>query len=69
VYRTYTVQKVEVIDTYPTVIDAQMEDNVNGGKTMLHYSSIQYNIGSPDNVFSERYLRRPPLKYLSLSAR
>ena len=64
IYRTYTAQKVEVIDGYPTVILAQMEENLSGGKTVLHYSDIKYDVGLPENIFSERFLRRPPLTQL-----
>jgi Outer membrane lipoprotein-sorting protein len=64
IYREYSVKKVEVINGFSTVIDAEMKDNLTGGKTVLHYSFIKYNIGLPDNIFSERYLRRPPFKYL-----
>jgi len=63
-YRTYTVQKVSVIDGYPTVIDSQMDDNLSGGKTILNYSDIKYSQGLPEDIFTERYLRRPAKKYL-----
>jgi outer membrane lipoprotein-sorting protein len=63
-YRTYTIKKVSIIDSYPTVIDVQMEDNLTGGKTILNYSAIKYTLGLPEDIFSERYLRRPAKKYL-----
>lgn len=63
-YRTYTVQKVSVIDGYPTVVNAQMADNLSGGKTILTYSAVKYNQELPEAVFTERYLRRPAKKYL-----
>lgn len=64
IYRSYLVEKVEVIDGYPTVIDAQMSNNETGGKTLLNYSDIQYNIDLPESIFAERYLRKAPKKYL-----
>lgn len=63
-YRTYTVQKIVVIDGYPTVVNSQMEDNLSGGKTILNYSGIKYSLGLPEDIFSERYLRRPAKEYL-----
>lgn len=63
-YRTYTVKKVSVIDGYPTVTISQMDDNLTDGKTMLNYSAIKYTLGLPENIFTERYLRRPAKAYL-----
>jgi len=63
-YRTYNALKVDMIEGYPTVINAQMENNITGGKTILTYSSVKYNAGIPENIFSERYLRRSSKKYL-----
>jgi len=64
VYRSYTVLKVEVIDGYPTSVHSEMRDHIGGGKTVLNYSKVKYDIGLPENIFSERFLRRAPRKYL-----
>lgn len=64
VYRTYTVSKTSVIDGFPTVIDSQMEDNLTGSKTVLKYNSVTYNNDLSQSIFTERFLRRPPLKIL-----
>jgi len=63
-YRSYSVQKVSVIQGNHTVIDSMMEDNLSGGKTLLNYSVVKYNINLPEKIFSERYLRRPPKEFL-----
>lgn len=63
-YRTYQAQKVEMIDGYPTVTKSTMTDDKMGGKTEMSYASVKYNMGLPEDVFTERYLRRPPFKYL-----
>lgn len=64
VYRTYTALKTDVVDGFTTVIDSQMEDNLTGSKTVLKYHGIEYNIDLSESIFTERYLRRPPLKFL-----
>jgi len=64
VYRTYNALEIKMIEGYPTVMNAQMEDNTTGGKTILTYSSVKYDEGIPENIFSERYLRRAPKRYL-----
>ncbi|MBL4790499.1 MAG: outer membrane lipoprotein-sorting protein [Kordiimonadaceae bacterium] len=64
VYRAYEALKIEDIDGFSTVIDAVMENRVTGGKTLLHYFDISYGIGLPEKIFSERYLRKAPRKYV-----
>jgi len=63
-YRTYEALKVETIDGYPTVTKSRMTDNVMGGHTVLEYQDVTYNIGLPEGIFAERYLRSAPRKYL-----
>lgn len=64
VYRKYKVLEVETIDGYPTVVKSQMKDIRSGGKTTMTYENVEYNIGLPDDLFTERYLRRAPREYL-----
>lgn len=63
-YRVYTVEKVDKINGRPTVTRAKMADLVSGGHTVVEYSQIQYDVDLPGRIFAERYLRRPPVKYL-----
>jgi outer membrane lipoprotein-sorting protein len=63
-YREYRATAVEKIDGYHTVTASQMKDLRTGSKTTLSYSDVQYNVGLPENLFTERYLRRAPMKYL-----
>ncbi|RMG39342.1 MAG: outer membrane lipoprotein-sorting protein [Candidatus Dadabacteria bacterium] len=63
-YRKYQALKVETIDGYPTVVQAEMQDLAAGGKTTLSYMQVKYNLNLPESIFSERYLRNPPIKYL-----
>lgn len=64
VYRTYTASKVETVDGFNTVTEAQMEDKNIGGKTVMSYGEVKYNIELPEDIFTERYLRNAPRKYL-----
>jgi len=63
-YRVAKALKVETIQGFPTVTQASMENLKTGSKTEMRYSQVNYNIGLPEDVFSERYLRAPPIKYL-----
>lgn len=63
-YREYQAMAVETIQDYPTVTRAEMRDLRTGGKTVLTYSKVQYNIDLPEDIFTERYLRRAPTEHL-----
>jgi outer membrane lipoprotein-sorting protein len=67
-YRTIESQKVETIEAkqgdqvvkYPTVVTSLVSDLNSGSKTEMEFTEVKYNIGLGDNIFAERYLRRPP---------
>lgn len=63
-YRTYEALQVDNIQGFPTVLKSKMTDLRTGGYTILEYSKVKYNIGIPEDIFTERYLRRPPRKFL-----
>lgn len=63
-YREYTAEKVETIDGYQTVTKARMSDLKAKSSTVIEYSNVKYNIGLPDDIFTERYLRKPPREFL-----
>jgi len=67
-YRTIESVTVEDVKTekngeevvYPTVTKSVVKDLKTGSTTEMTFSDIQYNIGLEDDLFTERYLRRPP---------
>lgn len=63
-YREGVVEKVDTVQGYPTVTQGTMSDLRSGGKTTLSYSTVKYDIGLPEDIFAERYLRQPPMEYL-----
>jgi len=65
-YRTYTVLKWDRDKTfgYPTVQQARMDDEKIGGHTILEYGDVRYNIGLPESLFTERFLKRTPYQFL-----
>lgn len=63
-YRVGKTLKVETIQGYPTITKASMENLKSGSSTIMEYSDIQYNIDLTNEIFSERYLRNPPQKFL-----
>jgi outer membrane lipoprotein-sorting protein len=62
--RTYEALAVETIGGFPTVTRARMSDTRTGGQTTIDYTDVKYDVGLPDDLFTERYLRNAPRKYL-----
>lgn len=59
-YRTVEATKVETIQGFPTVTESVVKDLNTGGSTVNKFSNIEYDIGLNENIFTERFLRRPP---------
>ncbi len=59
-YRTVEATKVETIQGFPTVVESVARDLNTGSTTVNTYAGIQYNIGLNEQIFTERFLRRPP---------
>jgi hypothetical protein len=59
-YRIVEATKVETIAGFPTVTESVVKDLNTGGSTVNTFSAIEYNIGLNENIFTERFLRRPP---------
>jgi hypothetical protein len=64
VYRVMEVLGVEQIGGHPTVTRSQISDPVNGGRTLMEFRYTEYDVGLPADIFSERYLRTPPVDWL-----
>jgi hypothetical protein len=64
IYRRYQTIETQMIDGYETVIKAQMEDIRTGSVTNISYTDVKYYQDISEKVFSERYLRKAPKKYL-----
>ena len=63
-YRRYTVVNVARPQNFLTVTKSKMEDLDSGGYTTITYSDVEYNVGLPKDIFTERYLRKAPLEYI-----
>ena len=64
VYRRVEVFEVENVDGHPTVTTSRVSDLLTGGRTDMQFRYIQYDVGLPDSVFTERSLRNPPREWL-----
>lgn len=64
VYRRYKVLNVSRPQGFLTVTKSKMSDLRTGGHTTIEYSDVEYNVGLPKDIFTERYLRKPPMQYI-----
>lgn len=62
--RVFTADEIEESDGILTVTRRSMEDVKGGSKTIVEFSKIEYNVGLDEDIFSERYLKNPPRKYI-----
>lgn len=63
-YRTVEALSQDTIDGFATVTRMKVSDHRTGGYTFSEMRFIKYDIGIPDEVFSERSLRTPPQEWL-----
>ena len=59
-YRIVDALEIQKFDGVPTVTVSRATDLAAGSSTLAEFKSIRYDIGLEDNIFSERFLRRPP---------
>ena len=57
-------EEVSEIGGHPTVTKSRVSDLDGDGRTDMQFRYIAYDLGLPDEVFTERSLRRPPREWL-----
>ncbi|MCB9748042.1 MAG: outer membrane lipoprotein-sorting protein [Candidatus Omnitrophica bacterium] len=62
--RSIEALEVEDIQGHPTVKKSVARDLNRGGKTVMEFSNVQYDVGLTENIFAERYLRKAPIEWL-----
>ncbi len=62
--RSMAVLKTKVIQGFTTVMHSKITQHANGSYTEMQFRNVKYNVGLPDNIFSERSLRSPPKAWL-----
>ncbi|MBR9882145.1 MAG: outer membrane lipoprotein-sorting protein [Oceanospirillales bacterium] len=63
-YRRVEALEVEEIQGFPTVVKSRVSDLKNGGETTMEFGFMKYDIGIPDDLFTERSLRTLPREWL-----
>ncbi len=59
-YRVVEALETKMIQGFPTVVKSRVQDLLAGGETVSEFNNVKYNLGLKENIFTERYLRKPP---------
>jgi outer membrane lipoprotein-sorting protein len=62
--KVFTAERIENVKEFPTVVQRTMKNIQNGHRTEVVFQKTDYNIGIEDNLFSERFLKRPPKRWI-----
>lgn len=62
--RTFTADEVREVDGHWTATRRSMRDAQSGHRTEVIYEEVNYGVGLGEDLFSERYLRRPPRQWV-----
>ncbi len=62
--KVFTADKIEKIKGLPTAVKRTMKNIQSGHRTEVAFLKIDYNVGIEDSLFSERFLKRPPKKWI-----
>ncbi len=63
-FRVFTADEIETKNGFPTITKRTMKNLRTGHKTVVTFEKVGYNLGLPDNLFSERFLKMPPRKWI-----
>lgn len=63
-YKVFTAEEVKDVSGFPTVTKRKMENIKSKHQTLVTYDQIEYGLGIDQELFTERYLRRPPTKWI-----
>ncbi len=63
-YKEFSADEVADVKGFPTVVRRTMKNLQTGHRTEVGYSKTDYDLGIEDSLFSERFLRQPPRKWL-----
>ncbi len=63
-YRRLEALETKDVGGYLTITKMKAEDLNAGSSTVALFSRIEYNIKLGEDIFTERYLRKPPLQWI-----
>lgn len=63
-YKIFTADEVKEVQGFPVITKRTMKDVKTGHRTEVTYQKTEFNVGLTDDVFTERYLKKPLKKWI-----
>ena len=63
-YKQFSADEIAEVNGIPTVVKRTMKNLQTGHRTEVAYLKTGYGLGIEDSLFSERFLRQPPRKWV-----
>ena len=63
-YKVFTAGEIKEIKGRPTIVQRVMKNLKTEHHTETTFENVNYDVGLEDSLFSERYLQRPPEKWI-----
>ncbi|MDA8169052.1 MAG: outer membrane lipoprotein-sorting protein [Nitrospiraceae bacterium] len=64
IYKVFTADEIKTVKGFPTITKRTMKNIQSGHRTEVAFEKADYNIGVPDSLFSERFLKQPPKRWI-----
>lgn len=62
--KIFEATEVQDIDGYPTATTRRMTSPKKDNVTEIKFTDVAYDVGIEEDIFSERYMKSPPRKYI-----
>ncbi len=63
-YKVFTADEIKDVKGFPTATKRTMKNVQSGHTTEVTFTKADYNVGIEDSLFSERYLKQPPRRWI-----
>ena len=63
-YKVFSADEIKSVKGFPTIMRRTMKNLQSRHMTQVTYLKADYNVGIEDNLFSERFLKQPPRKWI-----
>jgi hypothetical protein len=63
-YRVFSADEIKDIKGHPTIMKRLMKNLLSGHMTEVSFLKADYNVGIEDSLFTERYLKQPPKRWI-----
>lgn len=63
-YKVFSADEIKDVKGFPTITKRTMKNLHSGHRTEVSYIKSDYNIGIEDSLFTERFLKQPPKKWI-----